>query len=401
MRFVIFVITGLIMTGEIHADENRVTVRGLSQRLQLTGWQSTWSVQGEIVPPVHPLPGGKLLAVVQTAENGARDLVLWSKDGHDLGRSHLDIAGEITAARVFGNRLLVATAGEILEIDIATLRKLHSRVFSVPATKTTLYQPAPDGLWVIGDGAVSFFALDGRRPVEKARPLVAIDKPQCPANSGDVRQPCSAGLQFDQTEALVSETGDLFLKETFKEFYPYEGAYGQVDEVWPSTATILDTKGSVVVQKHMSRMKTTWEWFWSKGRSPQDPTGLPRWGGLVRTRYETDWNSLGLPVGARVGDLLFLQGQALIRVDRQLGTVWKKRLGDVAPPIISPSWSSPMLVHNSVCYHFASISDRGSDRQEQTINILDLARELEKSHFKRPRFAIGQSGEGDWLLIAY
>jgi hypothetical protein len=35
---------------------------------------------------------------VQTAENGARDLVLWSKDGHDLGRSHLDIAGEITAA---------------------------------------------------------------------------------------------------------------------------------------------------------------------------------------------------------------------------------------------------------------------------------------------------------------
>jgi hypothetical protein len=389
------------MTGNIHADENRVTVRGLSQRLQLTGSQSTWSVQGEIVAPVHPLRGGKLLAIVQTAENGARDLVLWSKDGHDLGRSHLDIAGEITAARAFGNRLLVTTAGEILEIDIETLSKLRSRAFSVPPTKTTLYQPAPDGVWVIGDGVVSFFDLDGRRPVEKVRPLIAIDKPRCPANSGDVRQPCSAGLQLDQTEALVSETGDLFLKETFKEVYPYEGAYGQVDEVWPSTATVLDTKGSIIVQKHMSWMKTTREWFWSKGRSPQDPTGLPRWGGLVRTRYETEWNLLGLPVGARVGDLLFLQGQALIRVDRQLGTVWKNRLGDVAPPIISPSWASPILVHNSVCYHFASISDHGSDRQEQTINILDLARELEKSHFKRPRFAIGQSSEGDWLLIAY
>jgi hypothetical protein len=34
-------------------------------------------------------------------------------------------------------------------------------------------------------------------------------------------------------------------------------------------------------------------------------------------------------------------------------------------------------------------------------HILDIARELEKSHFKRPRFAIGQSSEGDWLLIAY
>jgi hypothetical protein len=401
MRSAILVITGLIMTGEIHADENRVTVRGLSKQLHLTGWQSTWSVQGEVVPPLHPLPGGRLLAVVRTAENDSLDLFLWSKAGHNLGRSHLDIAGEIIAARVFGSHLLVATAGEILEIDIETLRKLRSRALSVHLTKTTLYQPAPDGLWVVGDGAVSFFDLDGRRPVEKARPLVAIDKPRCPTNSGDVRQPCSAGLLLDQTEALVSETGDLFLKEVFKEFYPYEGAYGQVDEVWPSTATVLDTKCSVVVQKPMSRMKTTGEWFWSKGKSPQDPTGLPRWGGLVRTRYETNWNSFGLPVGARGGDLLFLHGQVLLRVDRKLGTVWKKSLGNVAPPILSPSWASPILAHDNVCYHFASISDRGSDRQEQTINILDLARELEKTHFKRPRFAIGQSTEGDWLLIAY
>jgi hypothetical protein len=180
MRLIIFVITGLIMTGELHADENRVTVRGLSQRLQLTGWQSTWLVQSEIVPPVHPLPGGKLLAVVQTAENGARDLVLWSKDGHDLGRSPFYIAGEIKAAQVFGNRLVVASAGEIAEIDTATLHKGRVRPFVVQATKTTQFRPSSTGLWVVGDKAVFYFDLDGRQPMEKARPLVAVAKPRCP-----------------------------------------------------------------------------------------------------------------------------------------------------------------------------------------------------------------------------
>jgi hypothetical protein len=401
MRFTIFVLAGLIMTGSAGAEENRVTVRGLSQRLQLTGWQASWVVQGEIVPPVHALRGGNLLAIVHISEGDSRSLVLWSKDGHELARSPFDIAGEVKAGQVFGNRLVVASASEIAEIDTTTLHKGRARSFVVQTTKTTLFRPSPTGLWVVGDKAVSYFDLDGRQPAEKARPLVAIDKPRCPDSWAEAKQPCSAGLQLGQTEAVVSEAGDLLLTEVFKEIYPYEDAPGLFDEVLPSTATVLDTKGATVAQRPLSWMKTKWEWLWSKGRSPQDPTGLPRWGGLVRTRYETDWNSLGLPVGARGGDLLFLRGQVLVRVDRQLGTLWKKTLGDVAPPVTSPPWASHILLHNSVCYHFASISDRGSDRQAQTINIADLAMELWKNDYKRPRFAIGQSSEGDWLLIAY
>jgi len=387
------------MTGDVRAEENRVTVRVLSQRLLLTGQQASWQVQGEIVPPVYPLPGGTLLAIVKEAGGDALALLLWDKEGHELGRSPLDIAGEVVAGQVFGNRLVVATAAEVVEIDTATLHKVRARPFIFPATKTTLYRPSPSGLWVIGDKAVSYFDLDGRQPVHRARPLVAVDKTRCPDSWADARQPCSAGLQHGQTSAIASEAGDLLLVDVFKEIYPYGNVPGLFDEITPSTATVLNTTGAIVAQKALSWMKKKREWFWTLGGSPQ--AGGPADWGLVRTRYETDWNSIGLPVGARGGDLFFLQGQALIRVDRQLGTVWKKRLGDVAPPIISPSWASPMLAHNSVCYHFASISDRGSNRQEQTINILDLARELERSHFKRPRFAIGQSREGDWLLIAY
>ena len=52
MRPAIFVLVGLIMSGSVRAQDNRITVRGLSQRLQLTGWQTTWTIQGEI--SAHP-----------------------------------------------------------------------------------------------------------------------------------------------------------------------------------------------------------------------------------------------------------------------------------------------------------------------------------------------------------
>jgi hypothetical protein len=79
MRLAIFVLAGLIMTGDASAEENRVTVRGLSPRLQLTGWRTSWQVQEEIVPPVYPLPGGRILAIVRKGEDDARDLVLWNR----------------------------------------------------------------------------------------------------------------------------------------------------------------------------------------------------------------------------------------------------------------------------------------------------------------------------------
>ena len=149
--------------------------------------------------------------------------MLWSNDGRQLGREVVNLAGKIKAAQVFGDRLLIATTGEIVEIDVTSLLKARSRAFSFTETPTTLYRTSPGGVWVIGDGEISFFDLSGRPPATKARPLVASDKPRCPPNAGDVKQPCSRGLQLDQTEALVSDTGDIFLSEVIGELYPYEG----------------------------------------------------------------------------------------------------------------------------------------------------------------------------------
>lgn len=354
---------------------------------------------------MHPVVGGKILAVVKSSDGDSRGLILWNKDGRQLAQSPLDIAGDIEAAQVFGDRLIAVTAGDVVQIDIATLRRVRGRSFAIPKTATTLYEPCPTGVWVVGDKAVWYLDLDGRPAVERSRPLVAVNKPRCPANQGDVKQPCSSGLQFDRTTAIASESGDVVVVDVFKELYPYTGYQGSVDEVWPSTATVLDRDGTVVAQKPLSWMKTTWEWFWTKSGGSQDPLGLPHWGGLVRTRYGTDGLSLGHPTIARGGDFLFLsrgsKDTVLSRLDSRLDTLWKRCIGNLSPAVEAPAWASPILLHDKLCHKFATIKDNGSNEKEKTIEMPDVASELWKNDFKRPRFAIGQSIEGDWLLIAY
>jgi hypothetical protein len=406
MRLAISILVGLIMTGDIRAEENQITVRGLSQRLQLTGWQVTWPVQGEIVPPVHPLHGGNILALLKSVEGDSLSLVLWNKEGHELGRSGLEIAGEIEAAQVFGNRLLVVTAGDVVEIDTATLRKVRVRSFVVSASKTTLYEPGPTGAWVIGDKTVSYFDLDGRPPVQRARPLVGVDKPSCTDIRGELKQPCSSRLQLDRTRAVTSETGDIIVVDTFKELYPYTGR--SIDEVWPSTATVLDKSGNIVAQKNLSWMKTRWEWFWFKeGSSHSVPAAWPQLGGLVRTRYETERAPASLPFASRGSDFLFWKisdkrdDTVLFRTDRRLQTVWKRKLADFGGDVVSPSWTSQVLFHDNSCLKFSSVMEHGTIIAESKLEIREILLELQRTKFKRPRFAIGQNKEGDWLLIAY
>ncbi len=257
----------------------------------------------------------------------------------------------------------------------------------------------------MSDKVVSYFDLDGRESVEKSRPLAAIDKPRCPDSAGDAKQPCSCGLQLDQTGAIASEAGDLLLIEAFKEIYPYGNVPGLFDEVWPSTATVLDTRGAVVVQKALSWMKKKREWFWTLGGSPQ--SGGPADWGLVRTRYETERAPASLPFASRGSDFLFWKisderdDTVLFRTNRGLETVWKRKLADFGGEVVAPTWASQVLFHDNSCRKFSSVTEHGNIIAENKVEIREILLQLQRTKFKRPRFAIGQSSEGDWLLIAY
>ncbi len=391
------------MVEDAHAEWARVTVRGLNQRLQLTGWHASWLAKGAILPPIHTLPGGKILAVVNAPETDPKDLVLWSKEGRELARTPLALAGDVVASRVFDKRLIIASAGEVVEYDIDKLRPDRTRKLPVSSEKT-VYAAGPTGLWVVTDRALSYFDLDGGASMTRTRPLVSVsDKPACSSDPSSIKEPCSAGFQPNEAEMLVSDTGEMLIIDVYLERYPISTTGVLPDQVWPSAVTVLDSRGNIAVQKPYSWMKTKREWFWTQGGSPQ--SGGPADWGLVRTRYVTDSIAAGRLFASRGSDFLYWSGRdemVIHRWNRLLKPVWKQSIRDLAGGFISsPSWVSPMLLHDHGCYRFSTISDQGRSKREQLISIDGIAEEQQKTHYERPRFAIGQSAEGDWLLIAY
>jgi hypothetical protein len=402
MWYAILALVGFMTTGAIHVEENnRVAVRGLNQRLQLTGWQTSWNIKGEVLPPVFPLPGGRILAIVKATQDGPRELVLWTKDGHELARNTLDLLGEVKDWYVSGAKLLLASETEFVEYDTGSLRREHKRGFTSPYTEYTIYRQSPSGLWVMNEKTISYFDINGSSPIVRPRPLTPVNLPPCPAAG-----PCSKGLVPENTKAAVAESGDLLIIETFSESYPFENVARSRDQVWPSTASILDTKGKIVSQKPFSSVMTKWEWFWSE-RSGSGGMYGSNWG-LMRTRHKTDRFPASELLDSRGNDFLFVSGSwedsdetVIRRMDRRLETLWKRSFHPMHGLVFSPPWASSTIFHDSFCQSFANISELGRNRMEETVIIREIQKEQDRSKFKRPRFAIGQSSEGDWLLIAY
>jgi hypothetical protein len=296
-RFIALFLGMTMMAGEIHAEEDKITVRGLNQKLELTGWKTSWPVKGEIIPPLQPLPGGSMVAMVKLPD-GRRDVVQWSKDGQELARVSLEIEGEIHASHLFGNKLVIGSDTQVIEVDVATLRKRRSRSLSVSRNDYTMSRVGPDGLWVVDEKSLYHFLLDGGPPQILALPLDRNRKGNlCPRE-----RPSPPCYLAENTRMYVSQQGDMFVLEMFQEQYPYKGATGRYDQVFPSTATVLDAAGRIVAQKPFSTVKEKWEWFWAEASG----------GG------RSDWNSVGHRIGSHT---------AQDQVDaskRAFGCAWKR-----------------------------------------------------------------------------
>lgn len=408
MEHTLLTLVTLMMTGDARADGDRVTVRGMNQSLKLTGWQATWEAKAEIQPPVHPVPGGRMIALLKHRE-GERNLVLWSKEGHELARTKLTLIGEVTASRVFDERLVLTTATEVTELDTTNLHPGRVRKLDVPASKDTKYLPGPTGVWVVNEQALLYFDLDGRPPLQRKRPLgMVASKPPCADVFPNITSPCSYGFQPLDAEMMVSDAGELLMLDVFKELYPVEPpGWSLPDQVLPSVTTILDSNGSVVAQKVSSWMKRTREWFWSVRGDSHNPTPFPAASGLVRTRYKTQSSAPGNIFGSRGRDFLFWllddDEMTIHRWSPDMKPIWKRGVGQQVGEgfVFSPSWISPMLLLDHGCYRFSTISDDRKASASAEVLVREIYDEQARTSFKRPRFAIGQSAEGDWLLIAY
>jgi hypothetical protein len=393
-----------MLTQEAYAKEDQVTVRGLGPDLKLTGWQAQWPAEGEIVKPLLPRPGGGMLALVEPAVPKALTLVSWSKEGKVLAQTTLSIDDDIVAAKVFGSKLVVASATKVVEVDETDFRKMrHAAVAEAPA-ESVIYEASPMGLWVVTAEAVAHHYLDGRPPLRRKRPLAGGSN-LLPCETTPY-EPCSEGFSPAKDGAIANDSGELLVLEQFKESYPYGDTSGFYDKVWPEVAVLLAPDGKVLMERSSGWAEKYREWFWTMGSGSQSPLGFPTDFGLVRTRHQGRGLGFEGQRAARGRDFLVedsagYRNDRIRRLNTNLDVVWTRKIPKLAGVVLSPSWTRTMLVHDGWCSEFASLDDDGHLIGEARFSVREISDELDTTNNRRPRFAIGQDPGGDWLLIAY
>jgi hypothetical protein len=400
-----FVVLGLLMVAqETYAKEDSVTVRGLGPNLKLTGWQARWQAEGEIIEPLLPRPGGGMLALVKNTATKALTLVSWSKEGKVLAQTTLPLDDDIVTAKVFGSKLVVASATKVVEVDETDFRKMRQAVVAEAPVGFAIYEASPMGMWVVTAEAVAHHYLDGRPPLRKKRPL-AGGSTLLPCETTPY-EPCSKGFEPAKDGAIANDLGELLVLERFKERYPYGDTPGFYDEVWPEVAVLLAPDGRVLMERSTGWAEKYREWFWTMGSGSQSPLGLPSDFGLVRTRHESRGLAFEGQRAARGRDFILHNSAGssndwIRRLNTRLEDMWKRKIPAFAGIVFSPSWTRAMLVHNGWCSRFASLDDDGRLTGEARFSVREISDELDTTNNNRPRFAIGQDPGGDWLLIAY
>ncbi|HEY5282719.1 MAG TPA: hypothetical protein VIM14_08015 [Polyangia bacterium] len=181
---------------------------------------------------------------------------------------------------------------------------------------------------------------------------------------------------------------------------------GYYDEISPEFAVLLAPDGRVLIQLTPGPVQKHREWFWTEGGGSQNPLGLPGDIGLVRTRYSgrrLDLYGIFAAMGHGFLSTHFLGDSTDIvrQFNAKLEVEWKRAISSLTGPIVSPSWAKPMLFHDTRCFRFVSIDGDGHATKEAHVYLPEILDELDASEGKKPRFAIGQDSNGDWLLIAY
>jgi hypothetical protein len=395
------VLAGLLMVDRSETSYSLVTVKAMSPDLRQVRSKKAWSVPSEILTPLHPLPGGRMLVVLRTATTKTHELALWTKEGQELGRKAIEVEGEVVSMRVFGDRLVLATADHVREYDTSTLAVKRVRAYAPEAMPHLMRVVAPGGIWVTGDSKLLYFDLDGNPPVARARPFAAD---LTVGARGKV--PWTEGLRGDRTKVMVSEVGDILVEETFLQHYPYDEYGNRWDSVFASTVTVLDTKGQTVGQKRLSWMKPTREWFYIDDEHNNPSFNVP--GGLVRTRYGTEEASVGMPEASWQDRFIFANRNphsdrmSLSILNRHLETTSaRSRISRLIVFQTSSPWTKPNVLVDQGGENLMMLSEDGKVKTELRVDMYDVGLERELRHLKRERIAIGQDTDGSWLLIAY
>jgi hypothetical protein len=366
---------GALMVSGSAFGEDVVFAHRLDASLRTVG-QSRWAAGGAVRGPVHVLPSGEVVALVQDATR--LQLVRWTADGRELLRKRVALGGKVRTSRPAAGALVVATEDAVARVELADGR-VSARVPSGIAVDAYV-APSPGGAWFLTRGRLFFVGLDGRR-VTRELPLSVPAEP-------------SNGV----ADIVATDRDECILAERRTTFHEVSGLDSDPDRTFVLVLTRFDSRGEVLARAEMGKERTRWEWFWIEGGTAGP---LPRAAGIVRTRYHggIEIYAWSADAGGSVlvtaedvgqGDPLF----RVVRLDPGLHEAWS------APYDGTIGWCSALLAADGVFVRSGPAQVRvfGEGGRPELVSFLPYPRGVEPAPLAG---AVGRDGGGHWIVVTY
>lgn len=354
------------------SDAPAVWIHRLSPRLVASG-RASIDPGGLLLGPVHVSRDGQVLALVEVG--GRRFLVRWRASGELVGRQAVDLPGPVATSRLAADGSLLVVAGNVLARLAPDARVLANRRLDLSGVGAMSAGAA--GLCLARPGRIVREGLDGAR-WERATPV-------------------GREAEGSTVESLLAlEDGGCLVAERQTADHPVSGRV-QPDQTTRLHLTRLDPRGEVAASRAFGEDRTRREWFW------MEPARAQSWGpsgfGLVRTRHAGGASLLGFAErdgGDLVVALSDQGGERLARLDRGLRELWSSPLGlDLAATALPPPWTRGLLA-SSGGNLLAAFGEDGRPAGRGSAAYPEGAKSLEGRNE-----ALGQSGEGEWVLVWY
>jgi hypothetical protein len=168
----------------------------------------------------------------------------------------------------------------------------------------------------------------------------------------------------------------------------------RADEPVVQVVTFLSTSGQTQRQLINGKIASYREWFWKESAGTYGGFDF----GLVRTRHESRGEGYtGFSEYAN-GDYLFWSSKRVWRFDRSMKERWTTSVGDLSPAEqVSPPWSRGILF--TLAHRLLVMDDNG--RNQQVAYFHDEVAIKRAMESPVSRVAIGQSRNGEWLIVNY
>ncbi|MGC4067302.1 MAG: hypothetical protein QM784_22195 [Polyangiaceae bacterium] len=254
----------------------------------------------------------------------------------------------------------------------------------------------PGAAWFQFDDRLVRIGLDASSIVVKL-PLYRVDAKFAGCFEGQHdKYPCEFVSGRDRLLFGASD-GGCYVKEPITHEFRVSGTH-RPDQPGTYALSSVGPNGQVRAQVHRGEVATKWEWFWSR-KSPSNPTIFPEDWGVVRTRYRSSEGFVNLAERSN-GDILLFTARpnAVWRLNHTLKKErWKESIDDVyMDGVVSPPWTRGLLT--TFAGRIFVLNDDGSGDRTAYYGDNDA---MKREDFGPIRVAVGQSRNGEWLIVNY